>query len=100
MPASKGAFAVMSTGNATLDAVGAASGAATVELAVEWIVYLVIIIVITALRTYARASIPGRSGFGWDDYLVWIAVVSFSSFSLIRPSLGWRSMVSNVADGQ
>lgn len=76
MPASKGAFAVMSTGNATLDAVGAASGAATVELAVEWIVYLVIIIVITALRTYARASIPGRSGFGWDDYLVWIAVVS------------------------
>lgn len=65
----------MSTGNATLDAVGAASGAATVELAVEWIVYLVIIIVITALRTYARASIPGRSGFGWDDYLVWIAVV-------------------------
>lgn len=66
----------MSTGNATLDAVGAASGAATVELAVEWIVYLVIIIVITALRTYARASIPGRSGFGWDDYLVWIAVVS------------------------
>lgn len=66
----------MSTGNATLDAVGAASGAATVELAVEWIAYLVIIIVITALRTYARASIPGRSGFGWDDYLVWIAVVS------------------------
>ncbi|KAK7715715.1 hypothetical protein SLS63_011303 [Diaporthe eres] len=65
----------MSTGNATLDAVGAASGAATVELAVEWIAYLVIIIVITALRTYARASIPGRSGFGWDDYLVWIAVV-------------------------
>ncbi|KAG8159890.1 hypothetical protein KVR01_010527 [Diaporthe batatas] len=65
----------MSTGNATLDAVGAASGAATVELAVEWIVYLVIILVITALRTYARASIPGRSGFGWDDYLVWIAVV-------------------------
>lgn len=71
----------MSTGNATLDAVGAASGAATVELAVEWIAYLVIIIVITALRTYARASIPGRSGFGWDDYLVWIAVVSLGSFT-------------------
>lgn len=70
----------MSTGNATLDAVGAASGAATVELAVEWIAYLVIIIVITALRTYARASIPGRSGFGWDDYLVWIAVVSLGPF--------------------
>lgn len=65
----------MSTGNATLDAVGAASGAATLELAIEWIAYLVIIIIITALRTYARASIPGRSGFGWDDYLVWIAVV-------------------------
>ncbi|KAG6368869.1 hypothetical protein INS49_003086 [Diaporthe citri] len=65
----------MSTGNATLDTVGAASGAATVELAVEWIAYLVIIIVITALRTYARASISGRSGLGWDDYLVWIAVV-------------------------
>lgn len=71
----------MSTGNATLDAVGAASGAATLELAVEWIVYLVIIIVITALRTYARASIPGRSGFGWDDYLVWIAVVSLTLFN-------------------
>lgn len=96
MPASKGASVVMSTGNATLDAVGAASGAATVELAVEWIVYLVIIIVITALRTYARASIPGRSGFGWDDYLVWIAVVRsrlslkippFHSINCMRPSL-------------
>ncbi|POS81010.1 hypothetical protein DHEL01_v200583 [Diaporthe helianthi] len=65
----------MSTGNATLDAVGAVSGATTAELAIEWIVYLVLIILITALRTYARASIPGRRGFGWDDYLVWIAVV-------------------------
>jgi hypothetical protein len=78
----------MSTGNATLDAVGAASGAATIALAVEWIAYLVIIIVITALRTYARASIPGRSGFGWDDYLVWIAVVS-PLFVLSRPALVW-----------
>jgi hypothetical protein len=76
MPAYERASVVMSTGNETLDAVGAASGAATVELAAEWVVYLVLIIVITALRTYARASIPGRGGFGWDDYLVWIAVVS------------------------
>lgn len=84
----------MSTGNATLDAVGAASGAATVELAVEWIAYLVIIIIITALRTYARASIPGRSGFGWDDYLVWIAVVSLHSSGL--PFVEYRHVPSMV----
>lgn len=86
----------MSTGNATLDAVGAASGAATVELAVEWIAYLVIIIVITALRTYARASIPGRSGFGWDDYLVWIAVVSLALFC--SALTGYRHLAFDVAD--
>lgn len=76
----------MSTGNATLDAVGAVSGATTAELAIEWIVYLVLIILITALRTYARASIPGRRGFGWDDYLVWIAVVSMVVLPRLLPS--------------
>lgn len=66
----------VSTGNATLDAVAVASGAATPSLVIEWAVLLGVAVLFTSLRTYARARVSGLRGFKWDDYLVWMALVS------------------------
>lgn len=64
------------TGNATLDAVAIASGAATTSLVIEWAVLVGVAFFFTGLRTFARARVSGLRGFKWDDFLVWIALVS------------------------
>lgn len=66
-----------STGNATLDAVAAYSGGATTIEVVEWAVLLGIVLMFTILRTYARASVSGIRGLGWDDGLVWLATLAY-----------------------
>lgn len=64
------------TGNATLDAVAIASGAATMSLVIEWAILAGVALFFTSLRTFARARVMGLRGFKWDDFLVWVALVS------------------------
>lgn len=64
------------TGNATLDALAIASGAASMSLVIEWVILAGIALFFTSLRTFARARVMGLRGFKWDDFLVWVALVS------------------------
>lgn len=54
----------------------AAAQAAMHQFTVEAFTLLAVGIAVTMFRTYARMRTVGIRGLQWDDYLVWLGVVS------------------------
>lgn len=66
-----------STGNSTLDAVIIASSDVHTRWTAELFMLLGIGSVFTVLRTFGRIFVSGIKGLDWDDYLAWMAAVSY-----------------------
>lgn len=72
------------------ESLGNASGAATQADIIEWFILLGVVLIVTGLRTYARISTMGLSNLGWDDILVWVALVRNILHISIYPSYALR----------